>query len=611
MKAVKAIFAALLALAMVLGFASCSNGGDGGGSNNDGNSDNNDVSGELVSLTFSFANGYSDPTTKDGKFYLKLFWKEKDYYTWQLCSIDDGVQIAYCGGTLEEIGDWKSPVCKFTTNIKYEKGFIPYEAEEFKQTCKTTQKGTNSNDHTIVEMTMQFKKSDLYTESFQTEASFKKTTGDGYYYIDVYSDGTWAYYIPDDGFRYNHDFFVEDDIQTLEPKFKKVRLLGKYEKRTGDYSNGVFSISVESPESLSLENTYYYRKGLTLNSEKLTIVNNEFQVEYDDEYTDDFCRCDSDDIDYYLVTFDSMYGSEVSEQGVKVGESAQKPENPEKDNNEFIAWYKDDEEFDFSTPITENILLTAKWNRGNAASGKIGAYNKPYEVGDIIFSDGSATPYTAKSLTSDQKNKAIAVIFYIGTNCSNDEEVRTLGVGLRRYLYNEHGSSAGYKYLSWCTKDANAFDLLLTPILCDIGGKNGNLTFSGDKNGSDNFEQISAFLVESGIEDDTGTAENYPAFYYAKNYKSDSKTHIADTDYETGWYLPTIAELYEIYKSQERVDMALELCGGNTIGNSECWSSSPESTSQKMATTFDFSLKIDDARTKSQEYPSACVIHEF
>ena len=70
-------------------------------------------------------------------------------------------------------------------------------------------------------------------------------------------------------------------------------------------------------------------------------------------------------------------------------------------------------------------------------------------VGDIVFKDGSATPYSnTLSLTDEQKSAAIAIIFYVGTECSNDNSIKTLGVGL---AHNQSG-------ISWCTKDSSAYN---------------------------------------------------------------------------------------------------------------------------------------------------------
>ena len=53
-------------------------------------------------------------------------------------------------------------------------------------------------------------------------------------------------------------------------------------------------------------------------------------------------------------------------------------------------------------------------------TGKIGEWEGAYEVGDIVFTDGSATPYTETlTLTGAQKEAAIAVIFYKGTGVNN------------------------------------------------------------------------------------------------------------------------------------------------------------------------------------------------
>lgn len=196
-------------------------------------------------------------------------------------------------------------------------------------------------------------------------------------------------------------------------------------------------------------------------------------------------------------------------------------------------------------------------------------------VGDIVFTDGSATPYSADlTLTDAQKAAAIALIFYKGTGLNSGDDTttsRTLGVGLK---HNWSGLCA------WCPDSAAAFEKRITTIQCYHSGSAGALTFTGDRNGSDNLEQISDFLISLGETDDTGTAENYPAFYICKNYK-DTATNIAGTDYESGWYLPSIAELFQIYACRADtangfdIDAASSLCGGDSFGTYLLfWSSS-------------------------------------
>ena len=197
-----------------------------------------------------------------------------------------------------------------------------------------------------------------------------------------------------------------------------------------------------------------------------------------------------------------------------------------------------------------NVTVSATFKKKAATPTYIGtkAPTEAKAVGDIVFSDGSATAYTSElTLTNEQKSKAIAVIFYVGTDCSNDSTSRTLGVGLAQ---NKSG-------LAWCLNSAGAYNVNITTIQ------------ESDKNGSDNLEQIEAF---EGV-DDTATEANYPAFYFAKNYSS-TATNLGET-YASGWYLPTVAELSMLYQVKATVNAALEAAGGTKIAaDTGYWSSS-------------------------------------
>ncbi len=65
---------------------------------------------------------------------------------------------------------------------------------------------------------------------------------------------------------------------------------------------------------------------------------------------------------FYTVTFDSRGGSAVKKQYVKEETTAARPADPEREGFVFDGWYNaEDDEFDFSTPITADITLYAKW----------------------------------------------------------------------------------------------------------------------------------------------------------------------------------------------------------------------------------------------------------
>ena len=62
----------------------------------------------------------------------------------------------------------------------------------------------------------------------------------------------------------------------------------------------------------------------------------------------------------YTVTFQSEGGSEVASQ-IRANTPADQPADPTKDGYTFIGWYKGESEWNFETPVTADLTLTAKW----------------------------------------------------------------------------------------------------------------------------------------------------------------------------------------------------------------------------------------------------------
>ena len=275
----------------------------------------------------------------------------------------------------------------------------------------------------------------------------------------------------------------------------------------------------------------------------------------------------------YTVTFDTNGGSEVASKQIEIQNRVPKPEDPTKEGYYFLGWLKDENYFYFDdTEYDSNITLSAQWSEYYGTK----APTEAKEVGDIVFSDGSAIPYADfktlySSVRNARKNVIIAIIFYKGTELNSDDSEgnpdtttsRTLGLGLKRCK------------LVWCTSSANAYKTNITTIACTPSGSDGAYTFAGDKNGSDNLEQIAEFLNEKHQTDetvvnDTGVGQNssvtpeeaaelYPAFYYGKNYKDQEGSNVTGTAYETGWYLPTSAELFQIYVNGIGPDKVLDI----------------------------------------------------
>ncbi|MBR3356622.1 MAG: DUF4214 domain-containing protein [Solobacterium sp.] len=94
----------------------------------------------------------------------------------------------------------------------------------------------------------------------------------------------------------------------------------------------------------------------------------------EEEYTDTSASAEGDTYTYdrelqkwgiyttYTVSFDDGSGS-VTEVPVISGHMVPEPEDPEKEGYVFAGWYNGETEYDFTQPVTEDLILKAKWEK--------------------------------------------------------------------------------------------------------------------------------------------------------------------------------------------------------------------------------------------------------
>lgn len=85
------------------------------------------------------------------------------------------------------------------------------------------------------------------------------------------------------------------------------------------------------------------------------------------------------DIVSFKVTFDSNGGSKVTEQLVIEKELAKEPTPPTKNGYEFVEWLLNDKKYDFSTSVTKDITLKAKWKKITTTTPTTDDETKPSE----------------------------------------------------------------------------------------------------------------------------------------------------------------------------------------------------------------------------------------
>ena len=256
------------------------------------------------------------------------------------------------------------------------------------------------------------------------------------------------------------------------------------------------------------------------------------------------------------------------------------------------------------------------WRIDSAGNLKetLGTKPKPDSVGDVVFNDGSAIHYKSSlELTADQKAGAMAVIYYKGTGLNdggNTVKERMLGLGFAKATSKK-----------WCLNNASAYNLFIEDIHCQQDSSKKNV-FTGDKCGKDNLEKISQYL-NNGFFDDTSDPSKYPAFYWAKNYKDAANSHIiAGSEFETGWYLPSVAELYYIFEQYKNnsslIYKVFPWAGYEQLGQSYYFVSSNNSNGFKTGTTdrpFCYCVYMYSGMVSSNDKNNSsyyvCAIREF
>src|SRR5574344_2785478 len=154
------------------------------------------------------------------------------------------------------------------------------------------------------------------------------------------------------------------------------------------------------------------------------------------------------------------------------------------------------------------------------------------------------TGYYAGDVILDT-TKPVAVLYY-------DTYGGPYGLGL-----SESGS------LTWASNTSTGYTTNFTAIQSSCSGSSGSYTFTGDTDGSDNWEEVCK--VDSTAS--ATAATNYPAFNYASTYGS---TNCAGTSFTSGWYMPSLAELYALYKNRTVLDNGLVTAGGTKFSD-KCW----------------------------------------
>lgn len=184
------------------------------------------------------------------------------------------------------------------------------------------------------------------------------------------------------------------------------------------------------------------------------------------------------EINTYTVKFDSAGGSAVADQTVNYDSTAQKPETPKKEGYVFVQWLgKDQQGYDFNTPVTSDLTLTAQWTAGETGytvehylekADKAGEYEidgtSTLQMRGTTGTKTAATSKTYAGFTSEGVNQltiaangsTVVKIYYKRNTVTlhflgdNNEEVATLrGKYDTQVARPTDPKRAGYTFTGW------------------------------------------------------------------------------------------------------------------------------------------------------------------
>ncbi|WP_252722667.1 DUF1566 domain-containing protein [Treponema sp. Marseille-Q4132] len=215
--------------------------------------------------------------------------------------------------------------------------------------------------------------------------------------------------------------------------------------------------------------------------------------------------------------------------------------------------------------------------------------------GKIVLADNTLVDKDSFTLTTS--NPPVAVV------CGTNPYGVAIGVAL-------HRSSD----LQWAKEGTTGYTTKFEGIVCTPSvtgsGAAATATFTGDEDGSDNWDYICSVDPEGTA----NAAVNYPAFNWVNTYNTAYASKLGSA--RPAWYMPSIAELCRVYKNREAINASLSKINGldgayadANLGTSFIWSSSQRSSDNDNAwfVYFDSGDLFNNYGNKSYYFNVCCV----
>ena len=194
-------------------------------------------------------------------------------------------------------------------------------------------------------------------------------------------------------------------------------------------------------------------------------------------------------------------------------------------------------------------------------------YDGRREVSEINISNISQlsdinenTQEITNSITESEETNDVFENIHTGDLIFSDGLVEGIVFGKNEEGIPLYVSIDNVQNLQWAVENSVGAVTKINAIAAKIANSTdfANIEFSGDTNGSDNFDEIIAL----SINDNSFSIENYPIFAFASNTGDN-------------WYIPTAKEIYDLYSEKDLINKKLaELQKDPLFEDGHWWTSS-------------------------------------
>lgn len=164
----------------------------------------------------------------------------------------------------------------------------------------------------------------------------------------------------------------------------------------------------------------------------------------------------------YVVNFNTDGGNSVSNQIINKDGTITKPQDPVRDGYKFLGWYSNNVLFDFSTSVTTNLELVAKWEKAKdnstttttTTTKKNDSTSSTTKKTTTKKNDTTNTTTTKKTTTNTTEAKKYTVTFDSNGGSKVSSKEVTSGSKVSK---PSNPTRTGYKFSGW-TLNNKAYD---------------------------------------------------------------------------------------------------------------------------------------------------------